>query len=109
MKLDTPRDGGVSLRYQWSSGVFFRAEANFVGETALRARGDAVRDAFETVGVQIGYERDRFSARLFGENLTDERRASGLAIENLAFGTDGLFYSPLGAPRIVGIELTARY
>lgn len=102
-------DAGLSLRYQWPSGMFFRVEANFVGETALRARGDAVRDAFETFGIQIGYERDRFSARLFGENLTNERRASGLAIENLAFGTDGLFYSPLDSPRIVGIEATARF
>ncbi len=102
-------DAGLSVRYQWSSGVFFRAEANFIGETSLRARGDAVRDAFETFGVQIGYEHDRFSARLFGENLTNERQASGLAIENLAFGTDGLFYSPLGSPRVVGLEVTARY
>ncbi len=102
-------DGGLSVRYQWPTGVFFRAEASFVGETSLRARGDAVRDAFEIFAVQVGYESDRFSARLFGENLTNERVASGLAIENLAFGTDGLFYSPLDAPRMIGIELTARY
>ena len=102
-------DGGLSLRYQWSSGVFFRAEANFAGKASLRSRGDAVQDAYETFGIQVGYERDRFSARLFGENLTNERLASGLAIENLAFGTDGLFYAPLGAPRKIGIEVTTSF
>ncbi|MCI4643415.1 MAG: TonB-dependent receptor [Hyphomonadaceae bacterium] len=102
-------DGGLALRYEWPMGLFVRAEAGFNGETALRARGDAVQEAVTVFGFQAGYEGERFAARLFGENLTDERRASGLAIENLLFGTDGLFYSPLDAPRIVGVELEARF
>ncbi len=102
-------DGGIALRYELASGFFVRAEAGFTGETALRARGDAVQGAVETLGFQVGYEGDRFAARIFGENLTNERRASGLAIENLAFGTDGIFYAPLDAPRIFGFELEARY
>ena len=102
-------DAGVSLRYSWPAGVFLRAEAGFNGEMPLRARGDAVQESVGILGLQIGYENDRLSVRLFGENLTDERRASGLGIENLAFGTDGLFYSPLDAPRIVGIEIETRF
>nr|WP_321440564.1 TonB-dependent receptor [uncultured Hyphomonas sp.] len=102
-------DGGVALRYEWPNGVFLRGEVGLTGNTALRARGDVVQGAVQTFGLQAGYETDRWAIRLFGENLTDERRGSGLAIENLAFGSDGLFYAPLDAPRIVGIELEARY
>ncbi len=102
-------DAGLSLLYQSPVGLFFRAEVNFLGETALRARGDAVRDAFETLGFQLGYERGWLSVRLFGENLTDERQPSGLGIENLAFGTDGLFYAPLGSPRVIGLELAGTF
>lgn len=102
-------DGGLALRYEWSNGFFVRGEAGFTGEVALRARGDAVQGAVETFGLQAGYEANHWAVRVFGENLTDERRGSGLAIENLAYGTDGLFYAPLDAPRIIGIELEARY
>lgn len=100
-------DGGLALRHQWSTGIFARAEVGFTGKTPLRARGDTVQKAVTTLGVQLGYETESFAFRVFGENLTDERRASGLAIENLAFGSDGLFYAPLDAPRIIGFELEA--
>ena len=102
-------DAGLALRYEWPTGIFVRVEAGFLGETLLRARGDAAQEAVETVGLQVGYEGERIAVRLFGENLTNERRASGLGIENLAFGTDGLFYSPLDAPRILGVEFEARF
>ncbi len=102
-------DGGLSVRYEWPFGVYVRAEAGFTGEMAMRARGDAIQDPVTTLGLQIGYEGERFAARIFGENLTDERRASGLALDNLLFGSDGLFYSPLDAPRIIGAELEARF
>jgi iron complex outermembrane recepter protein len=62
-----------------------------------------------TRGLQVGFEHAKYSIRLFGENLTNERRMSGLAVENLAFGTDGNFYGPLDAPRIVGVELEAKF
>jgi iron complex outermembrane receptor protein len=98
-------DGGISLRYQLAGGFFSQIEAGFTGEMPLNARGEAVRESVTTYGLQLGYKTEQFQIRAFGENLTDERRASGLAIENLAFGTDGLYYAPLDAPRIVGIEL----
>jgi iron complex outermembrane recepter protein len=98
-------DAFVAARYEWKTGFFVRAEASFVGEMALEARGRAVQPAVGMYGLQVGFERERFSLRIFGENLTNERRMSGLAVENLAFGSDGNFYGPLDAPRIVGIEL----
>jgi iron complex outermembrane receptor protein len=60
-------------------------------------------------GLQVGLERERYALRLFGENLTNERRMSGLAVENLAFGSDGSFYGPLDAPRIVVVEMEAKF
>lgn len=98
-------DGGLAIRYDWATGFYCRTEIGVTGKTALRARGDAVQQSATTYGLQLGYESDRYGVRFFGENLSNERRASGLAIENLAFGTDGLFYAPLDAPRIIGVEL----
>lgn len=102
-------DAGIAMRYEWESGFYTRAEISFVGEMSLRARGDAVQGASTLLGLQIGYLTDYVNYRLFAENLTDERRASGLAIENLAFGTDGLFYAPLDAPRTIGFEVEFNY
>lgn len=102
-------DAGFALRYEWDSGFYTRLEASFIGDMSLRARGDAIQDSSSLLGLQIGYLTESVNYRVFVENLTDERRASGLAIENLAFGTDGLFYAPLDAPRKVGFELEFNY
>jgi iron complex outermembrane receptor protein len=102
-------DAFVAARYEWMSGLFIRAEATFIGEMALEARGRATQPAVSMYGLQVGVEREHYSVRLFGENLGNVRRMSGLAVENLAFGSDGNFYGPLDAPRIVGVELQARF
>jgi iron complex outermembrane recepter protein len=102
-------DGLLAARYEWPFGIFVRAEASFTGEMSLEARGRAVQPAVTMYGLQIGIEGQKYSARLFGENITNERRMSGLAVENLAFGTDGNFYGPLDAPRIVGFEVEAKF
>ena len=98
-------DAGIAARYEWVNGFFARTEVGFTGKTPLRARGDIFQKAVTTLGFQIGYAQEKYAIRLFGENLTNVRRASGLAIENLAFGSDGNFYGPLDAPRVIGIEL----
>ena len=50
-----------------------------------------------------------YSLTLFAENVTDERVASGLAFTNLTFGWDGTFYAPIDPPRVLGVELEARF
>jgi hypothetical protein len=75
----------TAARYEWRAGFFVRAEASFVGEIALEARGRAIQPAVGMHGVQVGFEREQYSLRIFGKNLTNERRMSGLAVENLAF------------------------
>lgn len=102
-------DSLLAVRYAWPSGYYVRAEATGTGEMSLEARGRAVQRAVAMYGLQVGLERERYSVRVFGENLSNERRMSGLAVENLAFGTDGNFYGPLDAPRIVGIEMEAKF
>jgi iron complex outermembrane recepter protein len=102
-------DGLLAVRYAWPSGYYVRAEATGTGEMSLEARGRAVQEAVAMYGLQVGLEQERYSLRLFAENLTNERRMSGLAIENLAFGSDGNFYGPLDAPRIVGVEMEAKF
>ncbi len=100
-------DGGLSIRYQASTGFYIRGEAGFTGKAALRSRGDIFQGAVTTYGLQLGYEASDYAVRLFGDNLTNERIANGLAIENLAFGTDGLYYAPLNSPRVIGLEAEA--
>jgi iron complex outermembrane recepter protein len=102
-------DSLLAVRYAWPSGYYVRAEATGTGEMSLEARGRAVQRAVAMYGLQMGLERERYAVRLFAENLSNERRMSGLAVENLAFGADGNFYGPLDAPRIVGVELEARF
>ena len=51
----------------------------------------------------------RFSARAFGENLTQERRFSGIGFVNGFFSTDGILYAPVDSPRVVGLELELSY
>lgn len=102
-------DSLLAIRYARPSGYYIRAEVTGTGEMSLEARGRAVQQAVAMYGLQAGLERERYSVRLFGENLSNKRRMSGLAVENLAFGSDGNFYGPLDAPRIVGIEMEAKF
>lgn len=116
VKLIPEYDGNVALRWQSSTGWFVRGELNFLGETPLdegiRQGFDAnavdTQGAVEMLGLQLGWESDRYAVRLFGENLTNERRFSGGAFPNAVFPTDGLLYGPLDAPRVIGLELNAQ-
>jgi iron complex outermembrane receptor protein len=109
VKLVPEYDGHISARYQHPSGLFARAAANFVGAMALDEEAHGLQGATATFDLQLGYEKGMWTARLFGENLTNTRRISGLAFDNLAFGRDGTVYGGLEAPRILGIELERRF
>lgn len=109
VKLVPEVDANLAARYEFDNGFFARGEFSYVGETPLDERANAVRDAVGLWNAQVGYEAERYSIRLFGENLTDERLESGLAFENFGLGSDGNFYAPLDAPRIIGVEIEARF
>ncbi len=109
MKLVPEYDANLTARYQHSSGVFARAALNLTGAMALDERNRGRQDATATVDLQLGYEADAWTARLFVDNLTDERRFGGLTFDNLSFGADGTLYGALEAPRVVGVEVERRF
>jgi len=109
VKLVPEYDANLNARYQHRSGLFARASVNFTGKMALDEASHGVQGATTTVDLQAGYENDRLTARLFVDNLTNVRRFSGLAFDNLAFGSDGTVYGALEPPRIVGVELETRF
>ena len=108
VKLVPEYDANIAARYERSQGLFFRAELNLTGDKPLDERSRAVRDTVAIVNLQAGYGGDAYSLWLFADNLTNERVESGLAFENFS-GSDGNFYAPYDAPRIVGLELEARF
>ena len=109
VKLVPEIDANLAARYEFDSGFFARGELSYIGETPLDERSNAVRDGVALWNAQIGYEAERYSVRLFAENLSNERLESGLAFENFGLGSDGNYYAPLDAPRIVGVELEVRF
>ncbi|MGK6319463.1 TonB-dependent receptor [Sphingomonas sp. DT-204] len=109
VKLVPEYDANLTARYAHSSGLFARAAVNFTGAMALDERSYRIQGTTTTIDLQLGYEKDGWSARLFADNLTDERRMGGLGFENLTFGTDGNVYGSLEAPRIVGLEIERRF
>lgn len=114
VKLIPEYDANLAVRYEFPSGWFLRAEANLLGSTPLdegRRQGFdaaalAVQEAVTIYGLQFGYEAHPFAARIFAENLTDERRLSGAAFPNAFFPVDGVLYGALDAPRVLGLEIS---
>ncbi len=45
----------------------------------------------------------------YSGNLTNVRRFSGLALDNLGFGADGNRYGPLDVPRVIGMEFDRKF
>lgn len=105
VKLVPTYDGYLAARYQMANGLYARAELALTGKESLESLGRAMQPATQIVGLQAGYERDNWSLRFFVENLTNVRRGTGLAFQNLGFGNDGNWYSPIGRSRQGGVEL----
>jgi len=117
VKLVSEYDGNIAARYEWAGGWFVRGEVNLLGDTPLdegnREGFDVnaldTQEAVEIYGLQAGYDGERFSALVFVDNLTDERRISGAAFPTTFFPSDGVLYAAVDAPRVVGLELGFDY
>lgn len=109
VKLVPEYDANLAARYNHASGVFARASVNLLGKMALDEAAHGVQAATATLDLQFGYDADGWTARLFADNVTNARRISGLAFDNLSFGVDGIVYGALEAPRVVGIEIERRF
>lgn len=109
VKLVPEYDANLAARYEFDNGFFARGEVSFTGETPLDERSRAVRDSVAVFNLYAGYDWDHYSLLFFGENLFDERIETGLAFDHFLFGNDGTLYAPYDAPRIIGVELTAKF
>lgn len=67
------------------------------------------QDAYAIADLGASYRLGRWTAILFADNVTNEAYLAGRAFDNFAFGRDGVRYAPLEAPRVVGVQLEARW
>jgi iron complex outermembrane receptor protein len=109
VKLVPEYDANLSARYAHPSGIFARAAVNLLGKMTLDEAARGVQRATTTVDLQLGYEKNGWTVRLFADNFTNARRLSGLAFDNLSFGVDGTVYGALEAPRVLGFEIERRF
>ena len=81
---------------------FARADLIHVGNviTVVGVSDRAKQDAFELLNLRLGFERDAWSAELYGRNVTDERGVL-TTNSNTSLGIN----QTLTRPREVGIEL----
>jgi outer membrane receptor protein involved in Fe transport len=84
----------------WSG--FARADLVHVGNviTVVGVSNRVKQDSFELLNLRLGFERDAWSAELYGRNVTDERGVL-TTNSNTSFGIN----QTLTRPREVGIEL----
>ncbi|WP_199553301.1 TonB-dependent receptor [Sandaracinobacteroides hominis] len=108
VKLVPEFDVTTVLQYHAPAGWFVRGEARLTGRTALNAENSLFQNGV-TLGAQAGFETDRFTVRAFGSNLSNSRYFAGQAYTNFLFGNDGTFYAPLAPPRVIGLEMEARF
>jgi iron complex outermembrane receptor protein len=106
VKLVPEYDASLAASWRPWGGLFLRGELSATGDTPLNSENLAFQEAALLVGVQLGWEAENWSARLYAENLTDEYIYTTSAYSNFAFGFDGTYYAGVGKPRIVGIELS---
>lgn len=98
---DAPYGGEFTGRvdYSWQDQIYF---------TVFNLDA-ASQDAYGTLKARATYRTadDKYSISLFGDNLTDETYFTNQILTGTTYGAQ--FVGNLGAPRTVGIELTATY
>lgn len=109
VKLVPEYDANLTARYTAPNGLFGRIAVNVTGSMALDEASYRMQAATTTLDLQLGYESDGWTARLFADNVTNERRIGGLGFENLTFGRDGNVYGAIEAPRVIGVEVERRF
>jgi outer membrane receptor protein involved in Fe transport len=72
-------------------------------------RSRAKHEAVVLANLQLGWETERWSARLFVDNVTDELVYATSAYSNFAFGFDVTWYAGVAPPRVVGLVVEARW
>jgi iron complex outermembrane recepter protein len=104
--------GGFSLAA--AIGLFLKTEFLYTGKIPVTDANDLYTDPYLICNAEIGYEKElfkRLNARAsFGiQNLLDERYASSVLINAVAFGGNEPRYYYPGAPRNHFISLALDY
>jgi len=101
----------VKARAQWkvSETLTARASVAVQGDTALNASNTAVQETFALFDASLTYTQGAYSVTVFAQNLTNTYYFAGGAFDNFVFGLDGVGYAPVGAPRAIGLEFSARW
>ena len=108
-KLVPRYDAALSASWRPGSGLFVRGELEALGRTPLDPGNTVFQESVVLGNLQVGWEGDRWSARMFVDNVTDELVFTSTAYQNFAFGADGTAYAAVGRPRVVGIEAGYRW
>ncbi|MAF63337.1 MAG: TonB-dependent receptor [Blastomonas sp.] len=109
VRLVPEYDASLSASWRPWKGLLLRGELAASGSTPLNPENTAFQDAVVLIGGQIGWEAEHWTARIYVENLTDERVFNTNAFANFAFGNDGTLYAGVAPPRVVGLQISYRW
>jgi iron complex outermembrane recepter protein len=109
VKLVPAWDASLGLGYAPARGWFFRADLSLKGPTYLNPENTFRQSTLALVDLSVGYSVEGWRFTAFVENATDAHYFNGQVYTNFALGNDGLFYGPIGAPRVVGLSARFSY
>lgn len=89
--------GAVGINWKSVSGLIANAAVRYTGDRYQDAANEILLEDYTLVNAKLGYEGDRWSVYVFGENLLDE--------EYIAFRSDAENFAELGGARFVGLGL----
>lgn len=98
----------IGADYQMPSGWYFRVEVEGRDEFFFSDSHASKSQAYELVHAALGYDAERWSAKLWGRNLTDEN----VAVRGFFFGNDPRdnytprVFTQLGEPARLGLSVT---
>ncbi|HTY48483.1 MAG TPA: TonB-dependent receptor [Steroidobacteraceae bacterium] len=93
------------------AGVNFTARLSnsYVGEQTDIEYTYATLPGYDLLGLRFGLTGDRFSAYLFGDNMTDKRAALGINTTAFAWTIPSVERVVTNQPRTVGVDLNYRF
>lgn len=98
----------IGANYQTPNGWYLRIEVEGRDDFFFSDSHASKSQSFELLHAALGYESERWSAKLWGRNLTDE----DVAVRGFFFGNDPRdnytprVFSQLGEPARVGLSIT---
>ncbi|HEX4585349.1 MAG TPA: TonB-dependent receptor [Burkholderiaceae bacterium] len=103
----------ASLNYtrQLSAGtkLTMRVTDSYVGSSTDIAFTYEQLQPYNLVGARIGLSGDKWSAYLFGDNLTNKHAELGVNTSSFAFQAPSLVRVATNQPRTIGVDLTYRF